>query len=272
MATDGPPTDALGNGAADERRAAVAAAARPQRPPSVREQAEKLVYTWPHLVLIEFIAAMLMLLSLVIMSWLVNAPLEAHADADRTPNPSKAPWYFLNLQELLLHMHPALAGVIVPGAVVFALLPAIPYLDRDQRDVGKWFGTPFAVPITIYTTIFTSAVLWLEIILDELPEWTGGVVGIKPTLNLLANATGLPFNDIVITGIIVPTLLMLGPIPILLWLLNRRYGPLSTRDVMIALFTGFVVSYFMLTIVGTFFRGQGMHLYLPWDPRQVRIE
>lgn len=272
MATDGFPADDQVRDAAAQRRQAVAAALRGERVPSVREQAEKLVYTWPHLVIIEFISALLMLLSLILMSWAVNAPLEAHADADRTPNPSKAPWYFLNLQELLLHMHPALAGVIVPGAVVFLLLPAIPYIDRDQRDVGKWFGTPHGVGIAVFTAIFTTIVLWLEIIIDELPEWTGGTVGIKPTLNLLAATTGLPFNDIVVTGIIVPLILMLGPIPVLLSLLRRRFGPLSTRDVMIALFTGFIVAYYVLTIVGTFFRGQGMHLYLPWDPRQIRIE
>ena len=266
MATDGAPTGERALEPDAERRQAIAAAVRREGVPSVKEQAERLVYTWPHLVIIEFIAALLMLLSLVIMGWLVNAPLEGHADPDRTPNPSKAPWYFLNLQELLLHMHPALAGVIVPGAVVFVLLPMIPYLDRSQKDVGKWFGTPKAVPIAVYTTIFTSIVIPLEIFFDE-------YIGVKPLMTSLAAATGLSFlADIVFTGIIVPLILMIGPIFVLLWLLDRRYKLDSTRDVMIALFTGFVVSYFLLTIVGTFFRGQGMHLYWPWDPRMQRIE
>ena len=79
-------------------------------------QSERLVYVWPHLVTIEFLAAMLLLLSMVVVSIIMQAPLEGHANADKTPNPSKAPWYFLNLQELLLHMHPSLAGVIVPSA------------------------------------------------------------------------------------------------------------------------------------------------------------
>ena len=84
---------------------------------------------------------MLILLSIILVSIILQAPLEAHANADKTPNPSKAPWYFLNLQELLLHMHPSLAGVLVPSAVLFGLIPLIPYFDRDTADVGKWFGT-----------------------------------------------------------------------------------------------------------------------------------
>src|SRR4029079_2666408 len=118
---------------------------------------DSLVYVWAHLVPIEFISSMVMLFSMIILSWVVNAPLEGHANPDHTPNPSKAPWYFLNLQELLLHMHPALAGVIVPSAPR-AAIAAIPYLDRDTGDVGKWFGTVKAAPIAIFVAIYTLIV------------------------------------------------------------------------------------------------------------------
>ena len=123
-------------------RPAAAASAAPDR--AVEAQQNRLVYVWPHLVTIEFISAVLMMVSMIIISMVIQAPLEGHANADHTPNPSKAPWYFLNLQELLLHMHPALAGVIVPAGAL-ALIAIIPYFDRDPRDVGKWFGTPKAV-------------------------------------------------------------------------------------------------------------------------------
>jgi hypothetical protein len=159
-------------------------------------------------------------------------------------------WYFLNLQELLLHMHPALAGVIVPGLVVFALIPLIPYIDRDTRDVGKWFGTPKAVPIAIFSAIFTAIVIPLEIFFDE-------YIGIKPPMQALANSTGLTFlADVVVTGVILPLILMLGPIWILMRLLRWIYWPYTT----------------LLTIFGTFFRGQGMHLYWLGDPRLEIIE
>ena len=258
-------------GATAERLAA--AVTREREPaPGGTDQAEKLVYVWPHLVTIEFIAALLMLLSMIILSWVINAPLEARANPDHTPNPSKAPWYFLNLQELLLHMHPALAGVLVPAGAL-TLIAMIPYFDRDARDVGKWFGVPNAVPITVFVTIYTIVVEVALVFFDA-------IVGVKPLMTSLANATGiaylketepLGFAVFSMPNVIVPTLLMLGPIVPLMFILRHRYRP-NIRGVMIALFTGFVVSYVVLTIFGTFFRGQGMQLYWPWDPHMVRID
>ena len=84
-----------------------------------REREEELL-VWPDLVFVEFICAVLFTLSFTVMSAVVNAPLINRANADITPNPSKAPWYFLNLQELLLHMNPALAGVIVPTVALIS--------------------------------------------------------------------------------------------------------------------------------------------------------
>ena len=71
----------------------------------------------------------------MVLSAFVNAPLLDRADPNTTPNPSKAPWYFLNLQELLLHMEPAWAGVIVP-TIALILLAAIPYWDRSSEGQG----------------------------------------------------------------------------------------------------------------------------------------
>ena len=235
-----------------------------KRAPSQPKEPEQLVYVWPHLVTIEFIAAILLMLSLTIMSWVVNAPLEGHANVDKTPNPSKAPWYFLNLQELLLHMHPALAGVLVPAGAL-TLIAMIPYFDRDQRDVGKWFGSPNASNIAWFTGFYTALVLPAEIFFDEF-------VGVKPSMKMLSEALGVPFlRDGVVTDIIVPLILLSVPLMLLLLIIYIKWKP-STREVMVCLFTGFVVSYVMLTVFGTFFRGRGMHLFFPWDPNQIRLE
>jgi hypothetical protein len=108
-----------------------------------RRQREEELLVWPDLVFIEFISAVLFTVLIVVLSVLVDAILLDRANAAVTPNPSKAPWYFLNLQELLLHMHPALAGVIVPTIALIAL-GAIPYYDNSAEGQGEWFSTPRA--------------------------------------------------------------------------------------------------------------------------------
>jgi menaquinol-cytochrome c reductase cytochrome b/c subunit len=255
---------APGGGATATGAAPPAAAAAP-RPSAVEAQSQRLVYVWPHLVTIEFMASVLMLVSMIVISMVIQAPLEGIANADKTPNPSKAPWYFLNLQELLLHMHPALAGVIVPS-VALGLIAVIPYFDRDNRDVGKWFGTPKALRITWFTTWYSTLWLFALVFFDEF-------VGQKPLMNNIARITRISlFNAPVVVDIVVPMILMNGPILLLVWLLKKFYKPDGARDWMIALFTGFFVAYIVLTIVGTFMRGQGMHLMWPWDPQMIRIE
>src|SRR5579871_2055782 len=248
--------------AAAARREQVAAVAKREPAPGAAEKSERLVYVWPHLVTIEFMAAVLILLSLVVVSIILQSRLEAHANPDRTPNPSKAPWYFLNLQELLLHMHPALAGVIVPTAALIALA-AIPYIDRDTDDVGKWFGQPNAIPIAIFTTIYTSIIIPIMLLLDE--EQTCSVCNLKRLLESIAHATGLlVLTNILVSGVILPIIIMLGPIVILV-IIMRRVWNANMREIMIGLFTGFVVTFMLLTISGTVFRGPGMHLYWPWN-------
>jgi quinol---cytochrome c reductase cytochrome c subunit, bacillus type len=253
-------------GAAAPAAAPAAAAASSPRPASgAVDQSQRLVYVWPHLVTIELMASVLLLVSMIVISMVIQAPLEGHANTDKTPNPSKAPWYFLNLQELLLHMHPALAGVLIPAGAL-ALIAIIPYFDRDTRDVGKWFGTPKSIAITWFTTWYTAIVLILEVIFDE-------EIGVKPMMTWLAQRTGLEvFIWPAVVNVIVPMIFMNVPIIILVWLIKRIYKPDNARDWMVCLFTGFFVSYIVLTIVGTFMRGQGMHLMWPWDVRMIRVE
>jgi menaquinol-cytochrome c reductase cytochrome b/c subunit len=91
------------------------------------------VHTWPHLLVVEFVAALACTAFLLVFSTFVNAPLLQLANANRTPNPSKAPWYFLGLQELLTMFHPMVAGVTIPGMGIFLLMFA-PYIDRNPSN------------------------------------------------------------------------------------------------------------------------------------------
>src|SRR5690554_3626053 len=144
------------------------------------ERREERVHTWPHLVSVELMAALIFLVLLSLMSVVVKAPLGSLANPEVTPDPAKAPWYFLGLQELLLHMHPSLAGVIVP-TVVLVGLAALPYIDRRRKGTGIWFSGPKGKAITAFSAFYT--IVW-ELALIFMDEWLpvpgGEAHGIRP--------------------------------------------------------------------------------------------
>jgi menaquinol-cytochrome c reductase cytochrome b/c subunit len=90
------------------------------------------VMVWPHLLVRHGVTALVILLAVLVLSLLFDAPLRDIANPGVTPNPEKAPWYFAALQELLSHFHPMVAGVLVPGAIIIGLV-ALPYIDRNPR-------------------------------------------------------------------------------------------------------------------------------------------
>ena len=224
-------------------------AAQPQRPNPLDR-----VYTWPHFLIMEFITLMVFVTLLFIVSVIIKAPLLGLAQPEYTPNPAKAPWYFLALQELLMHMHPSLAGVIVPGAVI-TLIAAIPYLEKDERGTGVWFTSRMGVEIYRYAFIYTTVWVTGLILFDEF-------VKTKTVLEFL----GLPPRIVeFLANIVIPTIIMVGIFLLLVALVKRRWPQADTRHVTIALFTVFVASFIVLTIVGSFFRGESMYLVWPWE-------
>jgi menaquinol-cytochrome c reductase cytochrome b/c subunit len=99
----------------------------------VKAQPVDKVHTWPHLLAAEFVASLACLLFTFLFSIWVNAPLLQHSNPNQTPNPSKAPWYFLGLQELLTMFHPMIAGVTIPGVGLIVLIFA-PYIDKNPSN------------------------------------------------------------------------------------------------------------------------------------------
>jgi menaquinol-cytochrome c reductase cytochrome b/c subunit len=91
------------------------------------------VSTWPHLLVGEFVASLACLVVLMVLSTFVNAPLLALANYNQTPNPAKAPWYFLGLQELLTMFDPMVAGVTIPGMGLF-IIGMSPYVDKNPSN------------------------------------------------------------------------------------------------------------------------------------------
>jgi quinol-cytochrome oxidoreductase complex cytochrome b subunit len=96
----------------------------------LRAQPTDKVNVWPHLLIIEFVAALTVLAFLTVFSIFVNAPFEELANPNKTPNPEKAPWYFLGLQEMLTYFDPMVSGVMLPGIAIVGLV-LTPYIDRN---------------------------------------------------------------------------------------------------------------------------------------------
>jgi hypothetical protein len=113
------------------------------------------VHVWPHLLAVEFVAALALTTFVLIFSIFVNAPLLELANINETPNPAKAPWYFLGLQELLTMFHPMVAGVTIPGMGIFLLILA-PYLDRNPSNKPE--DRKFAV------TLFTVQLMYWAVL------------------------------------------------------------------------------------------------------------
>jgi quinol---cytochrome c reductase cytochrome c subunit, bacillus type len=130
VATAAPPPQSTGPGGHTQRLLTVVKAGSIQ---DVKAKPVDKVHVWPHLLVVEFVAALLLTTFTLVFSIFVNAPLRELANFNQTPNPSKAPWYFLGLQELLTMFHPMVAGVTIPGMGIFLLILA-PYLDRNPSN------------------------------------------------------------------------------------------------------------------------------------------
>jgi quinol-cytochrome oxidoreductase complex cytochrome b subunit len=213
--------------------------------PMVDKGPEGTLLSWPHLFVREALLFLGISALLLLMSILISAPLREAANPNMSENPAKAPWYFLNLQELLLHMNPALAGVIVP-TIALIFLMTIPYIDRSLKDVGVWFAGRKGKLIALWSTAYTVPLLLGLIVFNE-----------------YIRVRSLISEPEIVPGWIIPV----GVMGLLIGGLYAIIRPLrpNTREVLVAYFTGFVVTWFALTIIGTFFRGLGMHLTLPWD-------
>lgn len=208
---------------------------------------EDTLFSFPIVLLWEILLTLGVSLGVFVFSLLKQAPLEELANPMVTTDPAKAPWYFVGLQELLEHMHPTAAGVLIPTLLVLFLM-AIPYIDQSRESVGRWFSSPRGLRITAATGIYSLATMVAYILLDN-------------TFNLRELLRGSTPQWVSQGLLPLALLLILVAIPaIVLW--QRKA---STHEVIMALFTVMVVSAFVFTLSGFLFRGPGFKLYWPWD-------
>lgn len=211
-----------------------------------RVQNPERLTTIPHLVQREFLAAVVVISAVALWSMAVPAPLEALANPAHPPNPAKAAWYFMGLQELFLHMHP-LSAMILPGAILAALV-VIPYWDKDESDIGIYFRSRKGMLSAAVGVLLAILIVPLLVIIDE--YWLD-----LPAL--------LPTWPVIIANGLLPLLLTLGGLGVI-YLFLRKVGRISRSAALVGLFTFIITGFVLLTITGIFFRGANMALISPF--------
>jgi hypothetical protein len=159
------PTMQAAGGAAGAAGAARSAPAKPAAKPPLKtagSRVEDKLHAWPFLVRSEFLCSLAVIILLTIWSLTINAPLEEPANPTRTPNPSKAPWYFLGLQEMLVFFDPWYAGVVLPSFIIVGLM-LIPYLDINPH--GNGYYTWKERKFELMTFFLGFHVLWVSFII-----------------------------------------------------------------------------------------------------------
>ncbi|HEX9676623.1 MAG TPA: hypothetical protein VGA07_11650 [Anaerolineales bacterium] len=214
--------------------------------PMVDRGPEDTEFSFPIVLLWEILLLFGVTLAIFAFSLFKQAPLEEIANPFVTSDPAKAPWYFVGLQELLEHMHPTLAGVIVPSLLV-GFLVVLPYLDSSRQGVGTWFTSRRGGRIVLWTALYTLVAMPAYILIDNTFSAREMLRGIAPQW----------VGQGLVPG---GTLLLLTAIPVFLcWRLKA-----SRRELMLAVFTVLFVSALIFTISGFLFRGPGFKLYWPW--------
>lgn len=206
------------------------------------------VTTIPHLVRRELVFALVWLAIMLLWAALVPAPLESFANPEISPNPAKAPWYFLGLQELLLHFHPLIAAVLIPGLALMGLL-LLPFIDINTDSIGVYFRSLRGrwLAFLAVGTALISVPAW--IVVDEyLLNWSNWLPG-WPTLI----SDGLVPFGLIVLGLVI----MDEGIKTLL--------KASQEERILHLFIFLLTTMVILTLTGIYFRGAGMELSWPWQ-------
>jgi quinol-cytochrome oxidoreductase complex cytochrome b subunit len=219
----------------------------PPRPPEADPEAEPArVLALPNLILREFVAGLVLLAVVLNLAALVAAPLGPAANPGMSPNPAKAPWYFMGIQELLLHFDPLFAVLLLPVALLVGLA-AVPYLAYDADTSGIWFasreGRRLATGAATVALVATPLAVLLDEYLLDVPAW-------------------LPWLPRVITNGVLPVALIGAGC----WLAARRlrHRGATRNEVVLAGGVFLAVAFSVLTTVGVWFRGPGMALTWPW--------
>ncbi len=204
------------------------------------------VPTVPNLIVREAAVGLALIAFVVVLAIVWNAPLLEQANPGMSPNPAKAPWYFMGFQELLLHLHPVFAVFIWPLLGAAALL-SVPFWSETALPTGVWFGSERGRKLAIWTAS-AGALATLALILGD---------------NLLLSTAEAVAVDTLITRGLLPTVLLIALFVALSFLLVKKLKYTRAEAVMAGIIL-VLVALAVCTVIGVWFRGAEMHLVWPW--------
>ncbi|MBP1668405.1 MAG: hypothetical protein H6Q21_771 [Bacteroidetes bacterium] len=213
-----------------------------------KDKESPLVDTQPHLVARELVVALVLLAVLLLTSSLFDAPLRERANPAYSPNPAKAPWYFMGLQELLIHFHPFFTVVVIPLAILLGGF-WLPYIRLNDSNYGIWFLTGKGKKSALYSLVAALVATPVFILASEFLPDPEKLIPVIPSI---------------ITMGIIPFTLVAGSVYFFLKILHKKLT-LNRSETIQSLLIVLVCSYVVLTLTGIFFRGEGMNLMWPWQ-------
>jgi len=216
----------------------------PRSPVADNDTHGEKVESIPNLVVREVAVALVLFAAILVISMLVDAPLAAKANPGLSPNPTKAPWYFMGIQEILMHFHPIFAIFIIPLLLVFGLL-FIPYINYQTETAGVWFCSFKGRKMAFIAALTATGATLAGILADEF---------------IISGVRTRPPN--IISSGLLPFAIVLGGCIGFFVFMKKKFDA-TNNEAILALFTLLTTSFVILTIIGIWFRGTGMRLMLP---------
>ena len=221
---------------------------QPSAPPEDPAAANRTVPLIPNLLTKEIAVALLLTATVLVLAIVFGAPLGEPANPGISPNPAKAPWYFLGFQELLIHFNATFAILIIP-LLVFGALVLVPSIPYDAEMSGDWFLTPKGKRMALVAALTALLLVPLWIVVDDRvigPD--GWLPGAAPVIS-----SGLLPFAVLVVGLAA------------FYLSIKRYFAATRNEAVQSLFVLLIVSFVVLTATGVWFRGAGMSLVWPWQ-------
>ena len=218
----------------------------PRGPGEPREKPNDKVPAIPNLLVRELTVALVLIACILIFSILFDAPLQNKANPGLSPNPTKAPWYFMGIQELLLHFHPLFALIVIPFSVLMGLF-MLPYLNYPSNPAGIWMVSIKGRKMALMAVVFSVII---------------SIGGILTRTYVISSTSTISNTQSHITGGLLPFVIILA-VMLGVYMTMKRFYSANRNEAIQTLFVFLLTTFVILTVTGIWFRGSGMKLLWP---------